>query len=426
MKIWELEQEYDGLISLVKTGREGKKRDVRSSVAKIKEDVIARGDRALVDFSKAWDGWDRDYPIKLSHDEIHYAASRVPRKDISILRGMIRNVASYHKGQKPKKRIYKNLGLKVVEEHVPVEKAMVYVPGGTASYPSSLIMGSVPAQIAGVRHIYVASPGRGGKINDYVAAAAKLLGINDIYRIGGAQAVFAFAYGTESVPKVDMIVGPGNAYVEEAKRDVYGTVGIDMLAGPSELVILCTEPYSPKLMALDMFSQAEHDEMASVGIFSPSPDHLGEVKKYMDEMIVLAPRRETIRKAIEANSYMVHYTDINRAVEAINTIAPEHMELIGDESCLSSILYPGVIYVGPYTPVAMGDYYIGTNHVLPTAGAGRFSAGLSVDRFTKRKVVVTIDRKFIEKYGDSAERLARLEGLPAHGDAIKARKELDV
>jgi histidinol dehydrogenase len=285
-------------------------------------------------------------------------------------------------------------------------------------------MGAVPAQIAWVRKICVATPGHNGKINDYVAAAAKLLGIADIYRIGGAQAIYAFAYGTGSVPKVDMIVGPGNAYVEEAKRDVYGTVGIDMLAGPSELVILCTEAAEPRLMALDLLSQAEHDEMASVGLFSPSRDHLQDVERNMEDFMGTAARKETIRRAIEANGYLVHYTDLGRAADAINAIAPEHMELIGDESCLPSILYPGVIYVGPYTPVAMGDYYIGTNHVLPTAGAGRFSAGLSVDRFTKRKVIVKIDRKFIQKYGDSAERLARVEGLPAHGDAIKARKEL--
>ncbi|MDD4195068.1 MAG: histidinol dehydrogenase [Syntrophorhabdaceae bacterium] len=425
MKIWELEREYDGLISFVKTGREGKKRDVRSVVAKIKEEIIARRDRAVIDFSKAWDHWDKDYPIKLSLDEIESAASRVPRKDVSVLKGMIKNVALYHKGQKPKKRTYRRGGLLVEEEHVSVEKAMVYVPGGSASYPSSLIMGTVPAQIAGVQKIFVSSPGRNGKINDHVAAAARLLGVADIYRIGGAQAIYAFAYGTESVPKVDMIVGPGNTYVEEAKRDVYGSVGIDMLAGPSELVILCTEAYSSKLMAIDMFSQAEHDEMASVGIFSPSLKHLNDVKQDMEGLLGTAARKETIRKAIEANGYLVHYTEIDRAVEAINEIAPEHMELIGDETCLPSILYPGVIYVGPYTPVAMGDYYIGTNHVLPTAGAGRFSAGLSVDRFTKRKVVVKINREFIRKYGDRAERLARVEGLPAHGDAIKARKELD-
>ena len=423
MKVWELDREFDGLISFVKTGREGRKRDVREAVSKIREAVLSRGDRALIDFSVAWDRWEKEYPLKLTAGEIDEGASRVSRKDLSVLKVMVRNVASYHKGQKMPKRVFRKKGLVVSEGPVPVESVMVYVPGGTASYPSSLIMGALPAQIAGVKMIYVATPGRGGAVNDHVAAAAKLLGINEIYRIGGAQAVYAFAYGTGTVPKVDMIVGPGNAYVEEAKRDVYGSVGIDMLAGPTELVILCTEAHSPKMVALDMFSQAEHDELASVGLFSSSLEHLGDVMKCIEELIGSAPRRETIKKALDDNGYMVHYTDLGRAVEAINSIAPEHMELVGDESCLPSILYPGVIYVGPHTPVAMGDYYIGTNHVLPTAGAGRFTGGLSVDRFTKRKVVVTIDRTFIERYGDRAERLARIEGLPAHGDAIKARKE---
>jgi len=424
MKIWELDEEYDGLISFVKTGREGKKRDIREIVSKIRHDILARGDKALIDFSISWDRWDRQYPIKLTRSEIDEAASRVPKKDLPVLKGMIRNVTAYHKGQKTPKRVYRKKGLFVEEGPVPVESVMVYVPGGTAAYPSSLIMGAVPAQIAGVKAIHVATPGPAGSINDYVAAAAKLLGLDDIYRIGGAQAVYAFAYGTGSVPKADMIVGPGNAYVEEAKRDVYGTVGIDMLAGPTELVILCTEAHSPKTVALDMFSQAEHDELASVGLFSSSREHLDDVGRSIEGLIDTAPRRETIRKALEENGYMVHFTDLARAIDAINRIAPEHMELLGDEECVSSILYPGVVYVGPHTPVAMGDYYIGTNHVLPTAGAGRFTGGLSVDRFTKRKVVVKIDKTFIDRYGDRAERLARIEGLPAHGEAIKARKEL--
>jgi histidinol dehydrogenase len=423
MKIWELDSEYDGLISFVKTGREGAKRDVRQAVSRVKEGVLSRGDSALVEFSIAWDRWDREYPIKLTPGEIDEAASRVPRKDIGILKGMIRNVASYHKGQKAGGRVYKKKGLSVREEPVPVESVMVYVPGGTATYPSSLIMGALPAQIAGVKYINVATPAPGGAINDYVAAAAKLLGITDIFRIGGAQAVYAFACGTATVPKVDMIVGPGNAYVEEAKRDVYGTVGIDMLAGPTELVILCTEAHSPKMVALDMFSQAEHDELASVGVFSSSGAHLEDIRHSIEGLLGATVRRETITKALKHNGYLVHFTDLALAIEAINRIAPEHMELIGDEDCVSSILYPGIIYVGPCTPVAMGDYYIGTNHVLPTAGAGRFTGGLSVDRFTKRKVVVKIDQSFIETYGDRAERLARIEGLPAHGDAIKARKE---
>lgn len=424
MRIWELDSEYDSLISFVRTGREGRKRDVRETVSKIREAVLSRGDRALVDFSVAWDHWEAEHPLKLTSREIDEAASKVSRRDLSVLKGMIRNVVSYHRGQRMPKRTFRKKGLFVEEGPVPVESVMVYVPGGTASYPSSLIMGTVPAQIAGVKRICVATPGRSGAVNGHVAAAAKLLGVDEIYRVGGAQAVYAFAYGTDSVPKVDMIVGPGNAYVEEAKRDVYGAVGIDMLAGPTELAILCTEACPPKMVALDMFSQAEHDELASVGVFSPSREHLGQIVRSIEGLYESAPRKETIRKALEENGYVVHFSDLTLAVEAINRIAPEHMELVGDDSCLPSILYPGVIYVGPHTPVAMGDYYIGTNHVLPTAGAGRFTGGLSVDRFTKRKVVVKIDRTFIDTYGERAERLARIEGLPAHGEAIKARKEL--
>ncbi len=423
MRIWDLEREYDSLISFVKTGRERKKRDVRDVVSKVREGVLKRGDEAVVDFSIAWDAWDRRYPLRLTAEEIDEGASRVPKRDLQVLKGMIRNVASYHKGQKMPKRTYRKKGLFVREEPVPVERAMIYVPGGTAAYPSSLIMGAVPAQIAGVKEIFVATPGPGGRINDHVAAAARLLGIGDIYRIGGAQAIYAFAYGTDSVPGVDMIVGPGNAYVEEAKRDVYGCVGIDMLAGPTELIILCTEAHSPKTLARDMFSQAEHDELALVGLFSSSREHLDEVTEQIRRMIGTSVRRETIEKALEHNGFLVHFADVRLAIDAINRIAPEHMELFGDEGCAESILYPGIIYVGPLTTVAMGDYYIGTNHVLPTGGAGRFSGGLSVDRFTKSKVVVKIEKQFIEKFGDRAARLSRIEGLSAHGEAIEARKE---
>ncbi|MEN6615441.1 MAG: histidinol dehydrogenase, partial [Syntrophorhabdus sp.] len=194
---------------------------------------------------------------------------------------------------------------------------------------------------------------------------------------------------------------------------------------PSELAVLCTDASFPHLIALDLLSQAEHDELASVGLFSSSEDHIQDVARHVNRLIPTIPRRQTISRAWESNAYLVHYRDINKAVEAINIIAPEHMELIGDESAAAGIFYPGVIYMGPQTPVAMGDYYIGTNHVLPTAGAGRFTGGLSVDRFTKKKVTVKIDGDFIKAFGDNAEKLARIEGLPAHGEAIRARKELE-
>jgi histidinol dehydrogenase len=424
MRIWDLDEEYERFISFVLSGREKKKKNVRSAVETIKNEIISKKEKALVGFSRKWDQWEKEYPLKLSEREIHEGVSRIDKSDMSVLKGMIENVASYHKNQKGKNRTYKRKGLLVREELVPLEKALVYVPGGTAAYPSSLIMGVVPAKLAGVKEILVTTPTQRGRINPYIPAAAALLGIKDIYRLGGAQAVYAFAYGVGTIPKVDIIVGPGNAYVEEAKRDVYGTVGIDMLAGPTELIILCTEPFSPKALSWDMFSQAEHDEMAMVGLFSSSRNHLNKIDDYIKKFISKNERKNTIEKALKNNGFLVFYKNAEKAIEAINRIAPEHMELVGNERQAEKIDYPGIIYVGPHTTVAMGDYYIGTNHVLPTGGAGRFTGGLSVDRFTKRKVIVTIDKSFIEKFGDSAIRLSQIEGLFAHGEAIKARKEL--
>jgi histidinol dehydrogenase len=424
MKIWDLDKEYEKFISFVLNGREKKKKNVRSAVETIKNEIISKKEKALVGFSRKWDRWDKEYPLKLSEREIREGASKISRPDMSVLKGMIENVTSYHKNQKGKNRTYRRKGLLVREEFVPLERAMIYVPGGTAAYPSSLIMGVVPAGLAGVREIFVTTPTLDGKVNPYIPAAATLLGIKNIYRLGGAQAIYAFAYGVGAIPRVDIIVGPGNAYVEEAKRDVYGSVGIDMLAGPTELIILCTEPFSPKALSWDMFSQAEHDEMAMVGLFSPSKAHLNKIDDYIKRFIFQNERKDTIEKALKNNGFLVFYKNAGKAIEAINRIAPEHMELVGNERQAEKIDYPGIIYVGPHTTVAMGDYYIGTNHVLPTGGAGRFTGGLSVDRFTKRKVIVTIDKSFIEKYGDSAIRLSQIEGLFAHGEAIKARKEL--
>lgn len=424
MRIWDLDQEFDGLTAFVLEGRQRRKTSVRASVEEIKTALLERGEAALIDFSKRWDGWEADYPLKVSVAEIKEAALSIPKADLGVLKGMIRNVRACHRAQKGKGRTYRGKGLLVREEFVPVERAMVYVPGGTAPYPSSVTMGVVPGQLAGVKEIMVATPSRNGVINPYILAVCSLLGVEDVYRIGGAQAVFAFSYGIGPIPKVDMIVGPGNAYVEEAKRDVYGRVGIDMLAGPSELIILATEPFSPEALAWDLLSQAEHDEMAMVGLFSPTRAHLEAVLGRINELMATSPRRGVMEKAIKENGFLAHCPDTEKAVRAINEIAPEHMELLGNEAAERGCLYPGIIYLGPCTPVALGDYYIGTNHVLPTSGAGRFTAGLSVDTFMRRKVVVKAEKEFLDRYGASAIRLARIEGLFAHGEAIKARKEM--
>ena len=424
MRVWKLEKEYREFLAFVIEGREKKKKDIKVSAEGVKRELLQKGEKALVEFSRKWDGWTKDYPLKVSEEELKRSASLVGRKDLAVLRGMINNVVRYHKSQAGRKRTYRRKDVVVDETFVPVESVLVYVPGGRATYPSSLIMGVVPAQIAGVNKIYVTTPTNDGILNPYVSAAAQLLGIKEMYRIGGAQAVYAFAYGIGNVPKVDMIVGPGNAYVDEAKRDVYGRVGIDMLAGPTELVILCTESFSPDVVAWDLFSQGEHDEMAVVGLFSPSKEHIEAVLKSIEKLMIVNERKDTIEKALRMSSFFVQYKDVKKAVEAVNAIAPEHMELIGDEKVADQIRYPGIIYLGPYTPVAMGDYYIGTNHVLPTGGAGRFAGGLSVDRFMRRRVTVRIEKGFLDRYGAKAVRLSRIEGLFAHGESIQARKGL--
>jgi histidinol dehydrogenase len=424
MKVWHLDREYDQFIAAVTSAREKRKAGIRDIVEGIKAEVLKRGERAIIDYAKKFDGWTGDYSLDVSREELEEAASSVGRKDRSALTGMIHNVTRFHRSQRQRPRTYRRKGVTVSEEAVPVERALVYVPGGTAPYPSSLIMGVVPAKIAGVREIYGTTPTHDGHINPYIAAAALMLDIKGLYRASGAQAIYGFTHGIGSLPKVDMIVGPGNAYVEEAKRDVYGQVGIDMLAGPSELIVLATETFPPHVLAWDLFSQAEHDEMAMVGLFSPSLDDLYGLLKNMERLASLNKRRKIVEGSLGAQGFLVHYTRREDAVAAIDRIAPEHLEVIGDEKVADEIRYSGITYVGPHTCVAMGDYYIGTNHILPTGGAGRFSSGLSVERFTKRKVLVKIDRSFLTKYGDKAVRLAEIEGLYAHGEAIKARKEL--
>ena len=424
MKIWHLEKEYDSFIAAITSAREERKAGVRDAVQAIRAEVLEKGEAALMAYARQFDGWTQDYPLKVSRDELERAAATLGKKDEAILKGMIENVTLFHRSQKQRQRTYRRQGLKVVERSVPVERALVYVPGGKASYPSSLVMGAVPARIAGVKEIYATTPAHGGNLNPHIAAAALLLNITGVYRIGGAQAIYAFAYGAAGAPRVDMIVGPGNAYVEEAKRDVYGRVGIDMLAGPSELVVLVTEPFPPAILAWDLFSQAEHDEMATVGLFSPSKEELYGVLQAIERLISSNKRRDIVERALSTNGFLVHYTEVEAALAAIDAIAPEHLEVIGDETVAEKIRYSGITYVGPHTCVSMGDYYIGTNHVLPTGGAGRFSSGLSVDRFTKRQVLVKIEGSFFRKYGEDAATLADTEGLYAHGEAIRARKEL--
>ena len=403
MKIWHLEKEYDAFIAAITSAREERKAGVRDRVQAIRAEVLEKGEEALISYARQFDGWTQDYPLKVSRDDLERAASTLGKEDERTLKGMIENVTLFHRSQKRRQRTYRRQGLKVVERSVPVERALVYVPGGKAPYPSSLVMGAVPARIAGVKEIYATTPANSGSLNPFIAAAALLLDITGVYRIGGAQAIYAFAYGVAGAPKVDMIVGPGNAYVEEAKRDVYGRVGIDMLAGPSELVILATERFPPAILAWDLFSQAEHDEMATSGLFSFKGGAVRCVAVHGAPYLFKQEARYRRERSFSANGFLVHYTNVENAVAAIDTMAPEHVEVVGDEAVAEKIRYAGITYVGPYTCVSMGDYYIGTNHVLPTGGAGRFSSGPSVERFTKRQVLVKIEGSFFGSTGKTPQ-----------------------
>lgn len=422
MKIWELDREHSELLSHLFRLRSRKGKSVRAQVLRIKKRIEQDKERGILEFCKKYDGWDKDYPFQLTKEEIADGAGKIDKGDVRVLKGMVERVRACHRPQKSGREIIRKEGLRVEEDYVPVERLLIYVPGGRASYPSSLVMAAVPATYAGVKNIYITTPAPGGIVSPYILACAEILGIENVYRIGGAQGIFAFALGI-GVPKVDMIVGPGNAYVEEAKKECFGLVGLDTVAGPSELLVLAKKPVFPDLVARDLLSQAEHDEMAIIWLFSPSTEYIRQVMDCASAYAKEAERKGIIKKVLANNAFFVHYESEEMAINVINRIAPEHLQIIGDGNLKDKILYAGITYIGITTPTALGDYYIGTNHILPTGGAGRFLGGLSVETFRRKRVMVKTDYSFIRKYGKNAARMAEIEGLHCHREAINARKE---
>jgi histidinol dehydrogenase len=420
MRIWRAEEELEGLLLDVKAKREEGRREVREAVQEVKSIVLEKGEEGIVELSKRFDGWVDRLPLRVGSEEMEQAFLRVAPEDRALLRRMIRRVAAYHKTQRRRRTVFRDGIVRVVDSFVPIEKVLVYVPSGSAPYFSSLVMATVPAKIAGVSEIMVTTPARGGRVHDLILTACKLLGVEKVFRIGGAQAVYAFAYGV-GVPRVDMVVGPGNAYVEEAKRDVFGIVGIDMPAGPTELFVLCMDWVDTEAVAWDLLSQAEHDEFAVIGLFSRAEEQIAEVYEKANLLSRRCDRRDRIQRVLEGRSVFAVFEKEETAVGAINAIAPEHLEIMGGGGLERGVLYPGVTYVGPHAHVSLGDYFVGTNHILPTSGAGRFLGGLSVDSFLRRKVVVRVERgrALLE-----ARRLAELEGFLAHAEAIAVRGRL--
>ncbi len=401
-------------------------KDVSGIVSEIIETVKANGDSALYDYCKKFDGAELS-TLEVSSDEIDEAFNSVEPEFIEIIKKAAENIRKFHQKQVRNSFIINDTdGVVIGQKVIPVERVGLYVPGGTAAYPSTVLMDSIPAKIAGCSEICITTPpGRDGKVNPVILAAAKIAGVDRIFKIGGAQAVAALAYGTETVPKVDKIVGPGNAYVAEAKKQVFGRVSIDMIAGPSEILIVADATCNPKFVAADLLSQAEHDKMASAVLVTDSMELAKAVSTELERQIPLLPRNEIARESIDNNGKIIVADDISKAIDIANEIAPEHLELCVDNpfDYLDKIKHAGSIFMGKYCPEALGDYFAGPNHTLPTTGTARFSSPLSVDDFIKKTQYTYYTKDALSKVANDVALFAKKEGLDAHANSATVRFE---
>lgn len=402
--------------------------DVEAVVDGIIADVRARGDQALRDYARKFDGADLD-SLLVTKEEIDEAFAAVGEDFLTTLRMAAANIRAFHEHQVHKDFVINDTpGVVLGQKYTPIEKAGVYVPGGTAAYPSTVLMDVIPAKVAGVREIVMTTPaGKDGKVNPNILAAAAVAGIDKIVKSGGAQAVAALAYGTETVPAVDKIVGPGNIYVATAKRKVFGKVGIDMIAGPSEILVLADGGCNPVWVAADLLSQAEHDKLATAVLVTDSMDLAKAVQAELEVQIPQLPRAAIARESIDTNGKIIVTDDLNKAVEAANLIAPEHLELCVEDpfALLGQIRNAGSIFMGRNVPEALGDYFAGPNHTLPTSGTARFSSPLSVDDFVKKSSFLYYTRDALADVKDRIADFAEREGLHAHAKSVTIRYEDD-
>ena len=397
---------------------------IEKIVRDIIDDVRKNGDNALFRYCEKFDKA-KLTALKVSDDEIKEALREIDDEFLAILEEAKENIEAFHRLQKRSNFIKNDKdGVILGQKIMPVERAGLYVPGGTASYPSSVLMNAVPAQIAGVKKIVmVTPPSKSGKIAPQILAAAHVAGVHEIYKVGGAQAIAALAYGTETIPKVDKIVGPGNIFVATAKKAVFGTVSIDMVAGPSEILVIADETCNPKYVAADMLSQAEHDKMASSVLITNSSSLAKEVQAELEVQIPLLPRAEICRASIDNNGKIIVVNDIKDAIDTANAIAPEHLELCVREPFmyLNDIKNAGSIFLGKNVPEALGDYFAGPNHTLPTMGTARFSSPLGVDDFIKKSSFIYYTEDALKKDKDKIVSFAKREGLDAHAKSISIR-----
>ena len=400
--------------------------EVQNAVSGILAGVRARGDAAVLEYTARFDRLNAPdmAALELSQDDLHAALGKLPLRLEQALRQAAERVRVYHEKQRMESWTYTEPDGTVLGQQVtPLDRVGLYVPGGKAAYPSSVLMNAIPAKVAGVKELIMVVPTPDGARNDLVLAAAAVAGVDRVFTIGGAQAVAALAYGTETIPQVDKIVGPGNAYVAEAKRRVFGIVGIDMIAGPSEILVICDGQTNPDWIAMDLFSQAEHDELAQSILICPDAAYLDAVQASINKLLPTLPRQDVIAASIGNRAGLILCRDLDEAAEIANFIAPEHLELsVADpDAMLPKIRHAGAIFMGRNTCEALGDYCAGPNHVLPTSRTARFSSPLGVYDFQKRSSLIHVSDAGAKTLGEIASALAYGEGLQAHGRSAEYR-----
>ena len=396
---------------------------VTASVAAIVEDVKERGDEAVREYSLKFDGWAGEMPV--SESEWAEGAAQCDAFLLQVMKEAAQNIADFHRRQIPQGfEIEKEKGVILGQKVTPLERVGIYVPGGTAAYPSTVLMNAVPASVAGVKEIIMVTPAKEGRIKPEILAAAKIAGVTKIFKVGGAQAIAALAYGTQTVPAVDKITGPGNIYVATAKKLVYGQVDIDMIAGPSEILVIADESADAERAAADMLSQAEHDVLASAVMVTTSARLAELVAAEIERQLTDLPRREIAQRSIEDNGRVIVAESLDDAVEIANALAPEHLEVYTSDpfALLPRLVNAGSIFLGGYTPEPVGDYFAGPNHTLPTSGTARFSSPLSGADFVKRSSYIHYTKEALKKAGEKIAAFAESEGLQAHANAVRIRR----
>lgn len=425
LKEYKLKEEgWDRLLKELKEREEEVSGDIVKIVTEIINNVNKNGDKALKEYTMKFDKVSIE-KMQVTKEELEQCFSKVDKEFINNLEEAKLNIEYYHKAQKSRGFILnKKNGVFLGQRVLPLDTVGVYVPGGTAAYPSSVLMNIIPAKVAGVKEIImVTPPGKDGGINPYIGVAAKIAGVDKVYKVGGAQAIAALASGTETIPKVDKIVGPGNIFVAVAKKLVYGKVDIDMIAGPSEILVIADESANPRYIAADLMSQAEHDKLASSILVTTSEKIYKEVEEELAKQIETLERKEIIAESLISNGKVIICESIDECIEVSNKVAPEHLEIATNNAMelLGKVKHAGSVFLGHNTPEPIGDYFGGTNHVLPTNGTARFFSALSVDNFIKKSSFLYYSEEAIKADGEKVINIADNEGLTAHANSVKVR-----